>query len=221
MLPKLLPDQQGQLGLDLRQVGAHGPRSVQQDANSPLQDDAEQTAAPCSQDGAVRQGTPGGPSPPSYPRRWSRDSRLGRPVNARPLGGDLCGVCVCRGRHRCPWLCVPAATAEDWAAWMAYPGVSVRGSCTPSPGPQSLRCSPPPATGVPACFTPARPALGCHPDCPQPALLSHPSRRGFFVEKVGAGALFPARAPPSPCSWTSPLVNAILSLSRVSPSGTP
>lgn len=45
---QLLPNQQNQLCLHLRQVGAHGPRGVQQDAHSLLQNGAKQSAAPCA-----------------------------------------------------------------------------------------------------------------------------------------------------------------------------
>lgn len=48
VFPKLLPNQQNQLRLHLLQVGAHGPRGVQQDAHLPLQNGTEQPAAPCS-----------------------------------------------------------------------------------------------------------------------------------------------------------------------------
>lgn len=54
MLPQLFPYQQGKLRLHLLQVGAHGSRRVQQDAHFPLQNDSEQSAAPCSRVGGDR-----------------------------------------------------------------------------------------------------------------------------------------------------------------------
>lgn len=54
VLPQLFPYQQGKLRLHLLQVGAHGSRRVQQDAHFPLQNDSEQSAAPCSRVGGDR-----------------------------------------------------------------------------------------------------------------------------------------------------------------------
>lgn len=65
-----------------------------------------------------------------------------------PLPVAVCTSCYCRG----------LGCTDPPGPPMPYPGVSVRGSCAPSPGPQNLRCSP-------------RPPQVCRPAAPQPALL--------------------------------------------------
>lgn len=90
VFPKLLPNQQNQLRLHLLQVGAHGPRGVQQDAHLPLQNGTEQPAAPCSaaEGGRGGQAVRGGPSWGLFRAAGCHMCGLARPPPAGSAAGD-------------------------------------------------------------------------------------------------------------------------------------